>query len=32
MHFNPEPPPVNTVQRLRYILKLLRDFGTLVTP
>jgi CBS domain-containing protein len=32
MHFNPEPLPANTVERLRYILKLLRDFGTLVTP
>ena len=27
MHFNPEPLPANTVDRLRYILKLLRDFG-----
>ena len=32
MHFNPVPLPPNTVERLRYILKLLRDFGTLVTP
>jgi CBS domain-containing protein len=32
MHFNPVPLPANTVERLRYILKLLRDFGTLVTP
>jgi CBS domain-containing protein len=32
MHFNPEPPPANTVDRLRYILKLLRDFGGLITP
>jgi CBS domain-containing protein len=29
MHFNPEPVPVNTVDRLRYILKLLRDFSGL---
>ena len=28
MHFNPEPLPANTVDRLRYILKLLRDFGS----
>lgn len=27
MHFNPEPLPENAVERLRYILKLLRDFG-----
>jgi CBS domain-containing protein len=32
MHFNPEPLPRNTVDRLRYILKLLRDFGGLITP
>jgi CBS domain-containing protein len=32
MHFNPVPLPANTIERLRYILKLLRDFGTLVTP
>jgi CBS domain-containing protein len=32
MHFNPEPLPANTVDRLRYILKLLRDFGGLITP
>ena len=32
MHFNPEPLPANTVERLRYILKLLRDFGGLTTP
>lgn len=32
MHFNPEPLPANTVERLRYILKLLRDFGALATP
>lgn len=31
MHFNPEPLPANTVERLRYILKLLRDFGGLTT-
>ena len=31
MHFNPEPLPANTVDRLRYILKLLRDFGGLIT-
>lgn len=31
MHFNPEPLPANTVNRLRYILKLLRDFGGLIT-
>lgn len=29
MHFNPEPLPGNAVERLRYILKLLRDFGGL---
>jgi CBS domain-containing protein len=29
MHFNPEPLPENVVERLRYILKLLRDFGGL---
>lgn len=29
MHFNPEPLPVNTVDRLRNILKLLRDFSGL---
>lgn len=27
MHFNPEPLPANTVDRLRYMLKPLRDFG-----
>ncbi|MGH3278296.1 MAG: hypothetical protein ACRDNW_04070 [Trebonia sp.] len=32
MHFNPEPLPANTIDRLRYILKLLRDFGGLITP
>lgn len=32
MHFNPKPLPTNTVERLRYILKLLRDFGALTTP
>lgn len=32
MHFNPEPLPANTVDRLRYILKLLRNFGGLITP
>ena len=32
MHFNPEPLPANTVDRLRYILKLLRDFGELIAP
>jgi CBS domain-containing protein len=29
MHFNPEPLPANTVDRLRNILKLLRDFSGL---
>jgi hypothetical protein len=32
MHFNPEPLPENSVERLRFILKLLRDFGGLSTP
>jgi CBS domain-containing protein len=32
MHFNPEPLPPNTVERLRFILKLLRDFGAPATP
>lgn len=32
MHFNPEPVPSNTVERLRNILKLLRDFGTPAAP
>jgi hypothetical protein len=32
MHFNPEPVPEDTVEKLRYILKLLRDFGGLITP
>jgi CBS domain-containing protein len=32
MHFNPEPVPADTVEKLRYILKLLRDFGGLITP
>lgn len=32
MHFNPEPLPVGTVDRLRNILKLLRDFGGQITP
>jgi hypothetical protein len=27
MHFNPEPLPANTVPKLRYMLKILRDFG-----
>jgi hypothetical protein len=32
MHFNPEPLPANTVGRLRYILKPLRDYGAMITP
>jgi CBS domain-containing protein len=32
MHFNPEPVPAEAVEQLRYILKLLRDFGGLITP
>jgi len=32
MHFNPEPVPADAVEKLRYILKLLRDFGGLVAP
>jgi CBS domain-containing protein len=32
MHFNPEPVPADTIEKLRYILKLLRDFGGLITP
>lgn len=31
MHFNPEPVPGDAVEKLRYILKLLRDFGGLIT-
>jgi hypothetical protein len=31
MHFNPEPVPVDAVEQLRYILKLLKDFGVLIT-
>jgi hypothetical protein len=31
MHFNPEPVPADAVDKLRYILKLLRDFGGLIT-
>jgi hypothetical protein len=27
MHFNPEPLPSNTVEKLRNMLSLLRDFG-----
>jgi hypothetical protein len=30
MHFNPEPVPADAVEKLRYILKLLRDFGGLI--
>ena len=30
MHFNPEPVSVDAVEKLRYILKLLRDFGGLI--
>jgi CBS domain-containing protein len=29
-HFNPEPVPADAVEKLRYILKLLRDYGGLV--
>lgn len=29
MHFNPEPLPPNTVEKLRNMLKVLRDFGGL---
>lgn len=29
-HFNPEPVPADAVEKLRYILKLLRDFGGLI--
>jgi hypothetical protein len=29
-HFNPEPIPADAVEKLRYILKLLRDFGGLL--
>ena len=32
MHFNPEPVPADAVEKLRYVLKLLRDFGGLVAP
>jgi CBS domain-containing protein len=32
MHFNPEPVPADTIEKLRYILKLLRDFGGLIAP
>ena len=32
MHFNPEPVPADAVEKLRYILKLLRDFGGLIAP
>lgn len=32
MHFNPEPVPPNTVERLGNILKLLRDFGGASVP
>jgi CBS domain-containing protein len=31
MHFNPEPVPAEAVEKLRYILKLLRDYGGLIT-
>ncbi len=31
MHFNPEPVPADAVEKLRYILKLLRDYGGLIT-
>jgi hypothetical protein len=31
MHFNPEPVPSDAVEKLRYILKLLRDFGGVIT-
>lgn len=30
MHFNPEPVPADAVEKLRYIIKLLRDFGGLI--
>ena len=30
MHFNPEPVPPDAVEKLRYILKLLRDFGGVI--
>ncbi|MHB1430810.1 MAG: restriction system modified-DNA reader domain-containing protein [Streptosporangiaceae bacterium] len=30
-HFNPEPVPPDAVEKLRYILKLLRDYGGLIT-
>ncbi len=29
-HFNPEPVPADAVDKLRYILKLLRDYGGLI--
>jgi CBS domain-containing protein len=32
MHFNPEPVPPDAVEKLRYILKLLRDFAGLIIP
>ena len=32
MHFNPEPVPADAIDKLRYILKLLRDSGGLITP
>jgi hypothetical protein len=32
MHFNPEPVSEDAVEKLRYILKLFRDFGGLITP
>jgi hypothetical protein len=32
MHFNPEPVSVGAVEKLRYILKLLRDFGGPIAP
>lgn len=31
-HFNPDPVPVGTVDKLRHILKLLRDYGGLSVP
>jgi hypothetical protein len=27
MHFNPEPRDPDAIQKVRYMLKLLRDFG-----